>query len=298
MDLRQLRYFIAIVEHGGFTRAAEALAVAQPALSAQIRHLEDELETQLLVRHSRGVTPTADGSLLFERARVILAEVRDTHAALLAGRAAPRGHLSLGITPSNNVATTARLVRRCLDALSEVELTVVEGVSGDVLEWIGAGRVDLGVVYCGDEEPADIVLEPLGTEPLVSIEPAIDGAAPPATVTLAEVCAQPLILSAAPHFVRRLIEDAAARQGLTAHVPFEMQSVATVFEMIAQGVGCSVLPAGAATRIGGDRRLTARRIVEPSFTLRLALAHAASRPLSPAAIAARALITESFATPT
>ena len=91
MDVRQLRYFVSVIELRSFSRAAEVLHVAQPALGLQIRKLEDELHTQLLVRHSRGVEPTPAGNLLRERALTILAEMEETKQALRDFSGPPRG---------------------------------------------------------------------------------------------------------------------------------------------------------------------------------------------------------------
>jgi len=100
MNLRQLRYFVRVVELGSITRAAEALRIAQPALGLQVKQLEDMLGVQLLARHSRGVEATPAGRLLFDRARAILRQVDDTQRDVAGFGRRTREALSLGLSPS------------------------------------------------------------------------------------------------------------------------------------------------------------------------------------------------------
>jgi LysR family nitrogen assimilation transcriptional regulator len=289
MDLRQLRYFVSIVELKSFTKAAEILRVAQPALSAQIRNLEDELQVQLLVRHSRGVQPTDAGQTLLEHARKILDEVDRTRSALLESSGVPRGKVTLGVTPSTDVELTSKIVHACLKDFPEIQLNIVEGISADVVEWVQAGRADLGIVYNVGPEPADIALEPLIQEDLIFIQ-ARSAEETGATISLADACQYPLILARPPHGVRSLIEDAANRQGFPVQVPFEMQSVAAIFELIEQGMACSILPMGAISRKLRHGPLVARTLIDPRVSVTLSLAHSTTRPLGAAEIALRGLV--------
>jgi DNA-binding transcriptional LysR family regulator len=142
MELRHLRYFVAIAEERGFTRAAERLWIAQPGLSTQMRRLEDELGVQLLERHSRGVDLTQAGELFLERARVALAA---TDAAAATGRdlqAGVIGSLRLGIASGPAWPLTSDLLRRFSRQRSGVEVSVLQGYSQALGRDLRDGRLD------------------------------------------------------------------------------------------------------------------------------------------------------------
>ena len=147
MDVRQLRYFMEVVEAKSFTKAAERVHVAQPALGFQVRKLEDELGSPLLVRHSRGVEPTEAGLALLKHAHVILRQVELARQEVVDLAGPPRGSLSLGITPTASALMATRIVQDCTTAYPGIALTLVEGLSEDVMKWLDEGRIDLGFTY-------------------------------------------------------------------------------------------------------------------------------------------------------
>lgn len=113
MENRQLLYFTRIVELGSFTKAAAELRIAQPSLGQQVRNLEDELGTALLVRHSRGVKPTEAGAVLFQHASRILEDVRQAKEAVLALSSQPTGNVTIGMTPGISDLFAAKIVESC-----------------------------------------------------------------------------------------------------------------------------------------------------------------------------------------
>jgi DNA-binding transcriptional LysR family regulator len=142
MELRQLRYFLAIAEERSFTRAAERLWVAQPGLSKQIRHLESELGVALFERHSRGVELTEPGELFCERARAALTAVeavaatgRDAHAGLI-------GTIRLGLAAGTSWCQCAAVLERFARARERVELTVLEGYLGTLCQQLHDDQLD------------------------------------------------------------------------------------------------------------------------------------------------------------
>ena len=142
MELRHLRYFVAIAEEGSFTSAAERLWVAQPGLSTQIRRLENELGVKLFTRHTRGVDLTAAGELFLERARTALAAA---DAALSTGHdleAGLVGTIRLGLSTEAGWHLTAELLARFGRARPAVELTVFEALGGTLLRDLRDGRLD------------------------------------------------------------------------------------------------------------------------------------------------------------
>ncbi|HEY6758116.1 MAG TPA: LysR family transcriptional regulator [Baekduia sp.] len=164
MELRHLRYFVAIAEEGSFTRAAERLWVAQPGLSTQIRRLESELGVQLFARHTRGVDLTAAGELFLERARTALAAA---DAALATGRDLEEGlvgSVRLGIATGAGWPGTAALLGRFGRERPAVELTVVESYDGTLLRDLRDGRLD-AMIAPSELASAELRRVRLGREP-------------------------------------------------------------------------------------------------------------------------------------
>ncbi len=237
MDVRQLRYFVSVIELKSFSRAAEALHVAQPALGMQIRKLEDELHTQLLSRHSRGVEPTEAGNLLRDRAVEILRHVDATRQEIRDFSGPPRGVVQVGITPSTPPGITAELIQRATVELPTIQVVVQEAMNSTMLEWVRLHRVDFGLVYIAGDAPGELIADDLGREWAVFAQRREPGRQPPNTITLADVCRQPLVMPVYPHHLRRLMEGLAARNGLVPEICYEVESFSTIMEIVERGPG-------------------------------------------------------------
>ncbi|HWF51175.1 MAG TPA: LysR family transcriptional regulator [Solirubrobacteraceae bacterium] len=142
MELRHLRYFVAIAEERGFTRAAERLWVAQPGLSTQIRRLEAELGVQLFDRHARGVDLTQAGEVFLERARAVLGAAEIATATGRDLKAGVLGHLRLGVATGAHWRGTSGVLERFGRERAGVELTVLEGYGGTLWRDLRDGRLD------------------------------------------------------------------------------------------------------------------------------------------------------------
>ena len=166
MELRHLRYFVAIAEEHSFSRAAERLWVAQPGLSSQIRRLETELGMRLFDRNTRGVNLTAAGELFLERARAVIAAAevaRSTGHDLQVGLV---GTLRLGLAAETPARSVPALLTRCSDAHPGVEFTVFESYAGTVVRELRDGRLD-AVVVPSAFGAADLQSVSLPSEPWV-----------------------------------------------------------------------------------------------------------------------------------
>jgi DNA-binding transcriptional LysR family regulator len=166
MELRHLRYFIAIAEEGSFTRAAERLWVAQPGLSTQIRRLEAELGVQLFDRHTRGVDLTAAGKLFLERARVALAAAEVAGATGADMRAGISGTLRVGLSSGASWQQTPLLLQRFARERAGVEVSVLEGHGGALWRDLRDARLD-AVITPSVFKSADLRSLALGAEPWV-----------------------------------------------------------------------------------------------------------------------------------
>ncbi|MBX3637066.1 MAG: LysR family transcriptional regulator [Rubrivivax sp.] len=233
MDLRQLATFVHVAELGSFTRAARVLQVAQPALSRQVRALEIELRQNLFARTGRGVTVTEAGQRLLAHGRGILQQVERAQQDLEDHRGAPVGHVALGLPPSVSRLVTAPLVEAFRERFPKATLTVVEGLSAYVLEWLVLGRVDLAVVYQAPPDPA-VELQPVAREILHLVGPRPARRAPligpPAT--LAELTTLDLVIPSRPHSLRMLLETALATAGLKPRIAAEIESVPAMLELV------------------------------------------------------------------
>jgi len=214
MDLKQLEYFVRVAELGSFTRYSIELGVAQPALSRQVRSLEVELRQNLFERNGRGVTLTDAGSRLLAHGRGILQQVQRARQELEALRGTAAGALALGLPPSLSRSLTAPLVEAFRARLPAATLTVVEGLSTYMVEWLVQGRVDCAAVYNATPSPA-VELQPVLEERLYLVSArgkARTAVGPP--VSLAEVAARPLVIPTRPHAIRMQIETALAEAGV------------------------------------------------------------------------------------
>ena len=145
MNLRQLESFVRVAELGSFSKAARVLDIAQPALSRQVRLLEVDLRETLLLRNGRGVALTPAGRRLFEHGVQILQQVAQARADLGAQRDAPVGQVTIGLPPSIGRRLTKPLIEGFRAQLPQARITVVEGLSSYIAEWIASGRADLGL---------------------------------------------------------------------------------------------------------------------------------------------------------
>ena len=295
MDLKQLEYYVAVVDLGGFSRASRLLGVAQPAISRQVRGLEVELRQNLLLRNGRGAVPTEAGKRLLDHARSILQQVERARREVDEVKGAPVGHVAIGLPPTLALAFTAPIVREFRRLYPKASVSIVEGLSVNIREWVVVGRVDVGVLYNPAPSPA-IELSPLLEEELCLIGPRSprQKASP---VRLRELPDYPLIIPSRPQAIRTLVEDRLATLGLRPQVALEIDAIGAILELVAEGEGYAVLSPRAVRMSDVGRRLVARPIVHPSLKSSLALAVSAQRPARPVQIAAAELVREMLARP-
>lgn len=170
MELRQLRYFIAIIDHGGFSRAASELGRTQQALSKAIHALEDELGVRLLDRNSQIATPTAFGRLLLEHSRAIESEARSFRAKLGQLLEAEAGAIRLGTGPSSAGGLVTRAVLELQRTRPRIRLDVMSGVHAELVAGLQQGRIDLAVCIETDSlELGNLTRETLGEDEYVIV---------------------------------------------------------------------------------------------------------------------------------
>lgn len=290
MDLKQLEYFVQVAELGSFTRASTVLNVAQPALSRQVRALEVELRQNLFDRNGRGVTLTLAGQRLLGHGRGILQQVQRAREELDELRGAPVGRLALGVPPSVGRVLTAPLVQACRERFPQATLTMVEGLSTYVLDWLVQGRIDLAVVYNAAPAPA-IDLQPVLQEPLFLVS-ARGRAAQPKPVTLQALAQCELVIPSRPNAIRMQLETALAAAGLKPRVALEIESVPAMLDLVESSPLHAVLSRHAL--LGRESAFSLRPIGQGADALvtTLWLATSAQRPRGPLLDQGAAVVTE------
>jgi LysR family nitrogen assimilation transcriptional regulator len=281
MDVRQLKYFLRIVELKSFSEASKHLRIAQPALGLQVRKLEEELGVNLLERHARGVTPTAAGLLLYEHADIILRQVERARSEVVDIAVEPRGKIAIGLTMTVSLVLGAALVERYHAACPNVSLRVVDGLSELLVEWVEADRLDIAFTY-NTTTGTGLVHEQLCEEDLFLVGPPKVAELAGSTVEFEFLTKVPLILPSQQHVLRSFADDAARTIDKPLDVAFEIDSVQNMKELVERSLGFTVLPYGAVQAEVAEGRLSASRIVEPDLSRVLCIVYSRRRPSSKA----------------
>ncbi len=241
MDLRQLRYFVAIAEAGNVREAADRVRVAQSALSRHVRALEDELGVRLLNRHARGVSLTGAGERLNRRAMELLRQVDEMRAEIIAEGELPAGGVSVGTSPATSRLLYGRLAERVGADMPRVVLDLVEGAAHWLLEGLDAGRLDLAILV-NPEPRASLVLDPLVSEQVYLLAAPGDRRMPRERAVVADLGDLPLVMFPRPAGSRMEFEHAAAAVGVALTVAHEVQSQDVLREFVMRGLGYGLLP--------------------------------------------------------
>lgn len=283
MELRQLEYVVAVVDQGGFTRAAASIPVSQPSLSQGVRSLEAELGAPLFHRLGRQVRLTAAGEALLAPARQAL---RDTATAVEAVRAVSglqAGHLDVVALPTLAVDPLAALLGRFRQAHPGVQVRLSEPEeAGAAPAQVRDGEADLGLV----DLPVDPALGdiPLGEQEVLAVFPPQTDVG--ARVSITRLARWPLVATPPGTSTRQLIDDAFARADATADIAVETDHREALLPLVLAGAGVSFLPEPQARRAGDQGAVVAR--LQPSLRRTIGLIHR-DGPLSPAAEAFVAL---------
>jgi len=240
LELRQLRYFVAVARERNFTRAAEALRIAQPPLSRQIQQLEDELGVTLIERGSRPVRLTNGGRLLYEQAVQVLERVEETKAIARRLQEAGRQRISFGFVPSTLYGYLPEVIRRYRGARPGVELTTLEQITA-----LKEGRIDVGFGRIPFDDPL-VERRLLRNERLIAALPTGQSLlAQTGRLRLDDLAAEPLIVY--PNAPRPSYADQVLtlyrEHGLKPPVVHEVREVQTALGLVAAEAGVCLVPA-------------------------------------------------------
>lgn len=292
MELRQLRYFVAIVDHGSLSRAALVLHVAQPALTQQLRQLEEELGAQLLHRSAHGVLSTDAGKIFYEHAQAILKQVADARSAVVQSTTRPSGSVTLGLPHSISGALALPILSAARARYPEITLQLTEEISGSLTEQLKSGRLNLAVLF--DAVPAgQFTVTALVEEDLMFICRADSVFAPvTASLSLAEALASTLILPARQHGVRPLVQQVAQGAGLVPGTILEINSLAILRSALLADLGATLLPVAPLLADIERGAMAAWPVHGPAVTRHVTLCASRNIPLTNAAAAIGKLVRE------
>jgi DNA-binding transcriptional LysR family regulator len=279
MELRQLEYLVAVAEEANFTRAAERIHVAQPAVSAQIQRLERELGQPLLDRTRRTVRLTPAGEAALPYARAALAAVADIHVAVEELTQLVRGTVTIGTVTSHSVDMPSLLADFHSDH-PNVEITLSTDNSDALIDGVRAGRLDAAIISIGsDERPEGLDVEVVTDEAIQAAVSRTDELASRKAIRLVELADRPLIALPVGAGIRRQFDAACARAGVTPRIAFEASTPLALADLAERGLGVAIVPASVPR---GREGLHALKIV-PQLRGRLVLAWRSGGPMSPAA---------------
>jgi DNA-binding transcriptional LysR family regulator len=242
MELRQLKYFVAVAEECHFTRAAKRLHIAQSGLSASISSLEHELGAPLFLRSTRQVELTPAGRVLLVEARRALSATDAAKDAVAAVQGLLRGSLAIGSLQCLHVVHLPAVLGRFLAEYPGLEIRLRQGGSAELIEQVRAGRLDVAFVSRPARCPDDVVVGPLASEPLVLACAPGHPLASRERVGLAELRGEQFVDFLPDWGTRDLVDSALAAAGVDRHVSLEVTDVHSLLDMVTFGLGVALVP--------------------------------------------------------
>ena len=289
MELRQLRYFVRIVETGSMGSAALDLDIGVSALSQQMTRLENELAIRLLQRTSRGVTPTNAGLAFYSQAQLALRHADD--AVLAAREARLSGHVSVGMAPSTASVLGIPFINAMREHYHDVRLHVVESLSGNLERMINTRQIDLAVVFQKEKIlrwSARPILEErlflIGTHDLLA--DITDDA-----ITPAQLSSIPLIMPSQGHGLRGRLDVICQEHGLNIDIVTEIDGLALLMRAVRGGLGATLQPGAAISHLESEA-LRVIGVHNPILSRPNFLVSLSDDELIPAGLAARVILTK------
>ncbi|ECZ6615700.1 tricarballylate utilization LysR family transcriptional regulator TcuR [Salmonella enterica] len=289
MELRQLRYFVRIIETGSMGSAAQDLDIGVSALSQQMSRLENELAIRLLQRTSRGVTPTKAGLAFYSQAQLALRHADD--AILAAREARLSGHVSVGMAPSTASILGIPFIHAMQENYADVRLHVVESLSGNLERMINTRQIDLAVVFQKDK-----ILRwsarPILEEQLFLIgSHALLAALPDNPITPEQLAGIPLIMPSQGHGLRGRLDAVCQEHALNVEIVAEIDGLALLMRAVRDGLGATLQPGAAISHLDNDA-LRVIGVHNPVLSRPNFLVSLSDDELTPAGLAARVVLTK------
>lgn len=280
MDIKQLRYFIAIAEEGSLSAASQRLRVAQPSLSQHVIKIEQELGVTLMSRSPRGVALTPSGEILLRHARDICNSMCICQESVKKSGSVLEGAVAFGLPSSTSTVLSVPLAETVRHQLPKVRLRVVEAMSGFIREWLQDETIELGFLYDHDDARAfdalELMHEDLQFYSAADNWPLRREIGEP--VPFCEIANLELVLPSTHHGMRKTIDNYARSRDLNLNVWIEMDSLTQIKELVARGSGFTILADAAARDRVARGEFVTSPIVDPVLTRPIYLVRKMTRP--------------------
>jgi LysR family nitrogen assimilation transcriptional regulator len=282
MEVSQLRTLLQVAELGSLNKAAGRLRIAQPALSRQIRLLEEELGARLFDRHGRGMIVTETGREVVDRAAHIIAEIDALKGGVSALGTTLSGRVCIGVPPTVADLVSVPLYAAFASTHPNVTLQLVSAYTGFLLDGLYRGDIDVAVLY---DPKATRTLRslPLMTETLFLIGDAAAGLSQTSAIAFPALGTTPLFLPSVRHGLRTIVDRFAREAGIELDIAAEIDSYTALKDLVRLGYGRTILPLAAIHDALAAGHLTAAPLVAPAPMRRLVLSYPMDRPTSRAA---------------
>ena len=277
MDFKQLRAFLKVAETGSVSRAAESLHLVQPAVSRQIKLLEDDVGAALFTRERHGMVLTDAGQRLASYAHRAMLELDRARAEIGgAASAGVSGLVTLGLLPSTIDRVAGPLVSAIAAQYPGIRMRIAMGYAGTLLRWLETGEVDAALLYGSGHYP-QLQTTPLIEEPLWLIGRSDSGLRPDCAVPFSALAACRLILPSAPHGIRALVDHACAVAQVTPDISVETNALSVQCQLVLHGHGLTILPPSAVANELQREQLTGAPLAQPDLSRTIVLALPGSR---------------------
>lgn len=280
MDLKQLRAFLTVADTGNVTRAAETLHLVQPAVSRQIRLLEEDVGCALFERERHGMVLTDAGRSLVGYARRAMLELERARAEIAGSAQGIGGLVTLGLLPSAIDVLSSALVSALRERHPAIRIRLAVGYAGTLMGWLRSGEIDAALLY-GAERSGEIDASPLIEEPLWVIGPREAGLRRRRPVALAELADRPFVLPSTPHGIRVLVDHACAVARVTLGVVAETNALSVQRRLVLGGHGLTILPPIAVADDLRSGALCGAPLADPPISRTIVLALPSNRPTGP-----------------
>ncbi len=281
MDLKQLRALVTIAETGNVTKAAELLNIVQPAVSRQLKLLEEDVGTPLFDRESHGMKLNEAGITLVEYARRILHEVDKAKAEIRPSQNSVSGIVTVGLLPSTCDLLSSALISAIKKDYPEIRIRISTGYAGHLQDWLSNGEIDAALLYDTKPSPA-IQIQPLLEERLWVIG-LPDSGLKKKKLGIGDLVDKPFILPSQPHGLRSLVDHACKLLKIDLNVTAETNSLNVQKSLVLGGNGVTILPSIAVADELARQELVGSPLQDEVLTRKIVLATPTTRRITPAA---------------
>ena len=279
MDFKQLRAFMTVAETGNVTRAAELLNLVQPAVSRQLRLLEQDLGVMLFQRERHAMVLTDAGKALLVYARRAMLELDRARAEVGGSTDRLAGLVTVGLLPSTSDMISSPLVHSVANHYPGIRLRIAMGYAGTLQQWLESGEIDAALLY-GVEGVPHIETKPLLEEPLWVVGPVSAGLRKQRPIPLTSLTGRPMILPNGPHGIRTLVDHACAVSNVELTIAAETNAMSIQKGLVLGGHGFTILPPIAFASELEHHQLTAAPLVDPRIMRTIVLALPGNRSVA------------------